>query len=552
MKLLHLVGITALLAPGALLSAQTVTVNKTDTANGTTIFNTVSDALAVDPDVIEITDSAVYEEIYTITNPVEIIGTAPDRPVLSLVSNPAGGFAHYPASGALPDETFNAGGIVINLARGLSTGTVKLHNLAIIPQKGIAPRDRLRMGIENQNNNLYLELDNVLLAPNDGNDAPLVTDGIVSDILKLVPGNPAYDPNVVPFGGHGIVLGRPSIDSAPVYEGDGVEFLFKDSVVTHVRNDYHPAADARERGPRCIIMANPYDNSNPDPNIFRLTRIEGESVVSHARIGLELAGDLIMKSDGQRIVLTGHGNQAIDLIGPAINERTIHNVNFTNNSAQGLWDRGAGSVRWTMKDCASIYTLNTIIRVTGDAVGSILIENSTLVGGRHHPSAGKSHIFRFNPETNCDVTIRDSILGGKMDHALPPPPPENPDDPAQVTAYNNLNDIRGFNVFSYSGNNQIILDGVAMIGEGPYALRLTGDGSFLGYSPGTGTPPMIGTASTHADPLFVFVDQNDPLNPDFLDVTSSAFATASSTGGPLGGGADFVGNPSGVSDWTIY
>lgn len=516
----------------ATVEGQTVVVNKTATPDSTT-YNTISDALAAvaadiqQPDVVQITDSAVYDEVFNITSPVELVGTAEQRPTLEVLSNSNG--------------TGTNGGIVINLPETITSGSVKLKNLIVLPASGVVPNARLRTAIENKNNNLYLEIDNVLITANNGNDQPLVTTALASDLLKLVPTNVAYDPNVIPFGAHGIVLGRTSINSVAQYEGEGVELVFKDSLITHFRNDYHPAGTEPERAPTCIVMHTPFaDNNNPNPALRRITRILGESGISYARVGLSIVGDLDMQSDGEKIQVVGHGNDAIRLDGPALNFRNIHNVNFSNNSARGLLDRGFGSLRFHMKDCTSIFTLNQLIHVEtsgGTAAGLITIEDSTLVGGRHHATAGKLHLFRFEPATVTNVLVRNTILGGKMNHSQP-------------STNADLSAIRSFNVISLAGTNNVTLEGSAVIAQGPYAFRVAADGASLALSASansvvTGNPIQL-------DPLFQVVDPNQSLNPGFLDVQHNGYATASATGGPLGGGADFIGGLTKVQDWAIY
>ncbi len=528
MKLLKFVGVAAVVVPCSVGMGQTVTVNQSATANGTTVFNTIGAALDVEPDVIEITDSEVYEEVITISNPVQIVGTGLDRPILTLLPNPDG----YVVYG---ENVINRGGIVIDLPDTLTTGSVKLHNLIILPQKAVPSPDRLRSAIENTNNNLYLELDNVLITANNGSDVPLSPDGMVSLVSTF---QPSHNSPHTPFGANGIMLGRPARGGTPMFEGEGVELLIKDSIVTHFRNDYN--ASEPERWPKAVQMLNPYtDYSNPDPNIRRLVRVEGESKITHCRVGIELSGDLIMRSGGQRIIMMGHSTQALDFVGPAPNERTIENVNFTNMAANTIWDRGHGPVRWTMRHCSNFNTLNSIVIVSGAGVGSILIEDSTLVGGRYAATAGKAYTFDIRPGTSCDITIRNSILGGKQNHSLPPNPPN-----ADLSA------IRDFNVFRYAGVNDLTLEGAAFIGEGLYAFRASETGEFLGFEEGEDAT-RTGEPSTTSDPNFIHVNPSDPLNEMFLDVINSDYATASATNGPLGGGGDYVG-VSTVSDWTLY
>lgn len=53
----------------------------------------------------------------------------------------------------------------------------------------------------------------------------------------------------------------------------------------------------------------------------------------------------------------------------------------------------------------------------------------------------------------------------------------------------------------------------------------------------------------HADPQF---SSTDSTNPNYLVVTNTAYATASSTSGPLAGGSSYAPPGASVSDWSIY
>lgn len=424
-------------------------------ASGTGDFTTINDALAffdtdTDPaeNVIQISDDAAYNEIISINEPVTIEGTGAERARLILKNNPNGIAAK--------------GGIVINLPADLTTGTVNLKNLVILPEVVHIPADstteahRVTAAIENVNNNLCLILDNVLISANNGTDQPLMDNGYDNDILKLVPSNAAYDPDATSFALHGLVLGR---SGAAHTELDGVELILKDSVITHIRGDYQPAAVQPDRtNPRGIWMYNPYGTdlaAYDDPaisSIRRITRILGNSAVSFTRFSMSIAGDLEMSNPGGRIHLRGAGNVAIDLDGPAMNFRTINDVYFNGNSAIGIRDLGFGNVRWELNNCVSFETLNNVFRVQKPeghtAAGTVKISDSTLVGGRYHATAGRHHTLRFDPDTTTKFEVYNSILGGKKDHA----------DLAE-------------NVISISGQNDTIMDYTAIVRSGSFSFR---------------------------------------------------------------------------------
>lgn len=193
-----------------------------------------------------------------------------------------------------------------------------------------------------------------------------------------------------------------------------------------------------------------------------------------------------------------------------------------------------------MKNCMSQFVLNSVLHVTGSAEGTVVIEDSTLLGGRHHASAGKANVFNFTASTHCNIIVKNSILGGKLDHSLPPDPPDA-----------NLSDLRNNNVFAFLGENHLELHGAAFIGEGPYAFRASATGDFLGFEQGT-SATLTGAPTTYADPMFVNVAYTDPLNPDFLDVSNDAYANADWIGGPLSGAGDYVGTLARVNEWSLY
>lgn len=510
-------------------------------ASGTGDFTTINDALAffdtdTDPaeNVIQISDDAAYNEIISISEPVTIEGTGAERARLILKNN--------------PDGISAKGGIVINLPSTLSTGTVTLKNIVIlpevvhIPKVSTTPAQRVTAAIENVNNNLCLILDNVLISANDGTDQPLMDNGYDNDILKLVPSNAAYDPDATSFALHGLVLGR---SGSAHTELDGVELILKDSIITHIRGDYQPAAVQPDRTfPRGIWMYNPYGTNpanyeNPAINsIRRITRVLGDSAVSFTRFSMSIAGDLEMSNPGGRIHMRGAGNVAIDLDGPAMNFRNIEDVYFTGNSAVGVTDHGWGSVRWNMKNCVSFETLNNVISVNNQtnqhASGLINIEDSTLVGGRWVSNSNTTgqgpthHTFRLSPGTETDVNISNTILGGKRNHTT-----------ATV------------NVIYLGGTNDVTISDSAIITDGPFSFYENGATLVEGSS------VLTTTNIINADPGLLGWDMPvgipfDPSVEDFMDVTNPLYATAGANGEPLKGGARYAGPSTRVDNWSVY
>ncbi len=516
MRLAFVGSLAALLALPVSLSAQTVTVNK----GGSGTYNNIAAALAhftTDPDsgaanLVQITDTSVYEEVFNIEVPVTIECTASSA-TLAVLANTNG--------------TLSNGGIFINLPSTITSGSVTLRNLNIIPAKSTKspaaqnPPTELQTAIENGNNNLFLTLDQVVIAPNDGNDQPLVTDGVTNKVLQLIPTQASYNPNIVQWGDDGVVLGR----TAGRFEGAGVELLVKDTVITHLRFD----VDASTFNPFtfCVWMVNEYgtDPLNFAP-LFRLTRVEGECGISFAWDGLNCAGDVEVKATGgQRPVMRGHAARALSFTGPAPNFRNISDLIMEGISQDAIVDAGFGDVRFTMDNIIMWSSPRRVLWMqkpsTDVATGTIILRNSTLVGAR---TAANYHVFRMEPGTVTDIVSENTIIAGKVDA------PTN-----------------GFNVISLAGENNFSMAGTAIVTTGTYALRTTNP-----FSLGT-SATVTGTATTNVDPQFAGIQAGYlPSNSDFADVQSPEYANANSTGGPLGGGADYIGPTSSVADWALY
>ena len=487
-------------------SAQTVSVNKAGTDGA---FQTISDALNSfigdvnpSPNVINVTDGGIYDEAITILAPVTLqaVGTSA---TLALEDNANG--------------TGGRGGIFINLPSELTTGSVVIRNFAIIPATATKNNEPLT-AIENFNNNLFLELDQCILAPNDGNNLPLVTDGYTNRVLELISTQASYNPAIVQFADDGIVLGK--TDSGQ-QEGAGVELLFLNSVLSHFRYDYNaPSPKPVEYG---ISMPNAYGTTPPYADVFRRTSIVGNSAVSFCQDGINVCGDLETITTGSKILLRGHARNAIEFNGPSPNFRNLDNLLIVGTSGQGIWDDGYGPVRAYLTNSIIFSVVRNLWYVgkpaNDVASGTMHVENCTLVPAR--TTVNTSHAYRLEVGTQTNIDIRDSILCGKSSQ------PTN-----------------NYDVFSCPGINDVSLQGTAIVTTGIFALRAA--------------PFSLGTSATVSgsyitdDPQFVDSSENDCLLPDFLDVQNPAYASANSIGGPLGGGADYVGVSSEVKAWEMY
>lgn len=492
----------------ATASAQTVTVNKSGAGDYTTLGAALAsfspDPDPADPNVISITDSGVYSEVITIETPVTIEAN-PGKATLALLANTAG--------------TGGRGGVYINLPDTITTGAVVLRNLNIIPDQS-TDGALLRTAIENGNNNLFLKLDKCVISANL-NDAPFVTNGWKNDVLKLIPTQPSYNPAIIQFGDDGIVLGG---NTSGEFEGEGVELVLQDTVITHLRRDYvEPAVK-----PYGIIMENAFGPGPIFPNLRRITRILGDSAVSFCDTNVQVAGELEVDNQAAPLIqMRGAKSWGIDFTGPAQAFRSVKGV-IMEGTTNGIQDSGQGNIRPSLHKVLVFQVLNTIlaVRKSSPAVtgqGTLLIDQCSFVGGRNNVSA--LHLYRIEAGLETDVVIQDSIIAGRANQ------PTN-----------------GTNVYSSASTGTLTLIGSAIVTEGIYALRSSAPFSISGTT-------LIGAASVTSDPDFQTTNALTPGYPrldTILDVKSANYADKNSVGGPLAGAAHYVGPTAAISDWALY
>jgi hypothetical protein len=272
-----------------------------------------------------------------------------------------------------------------------------------------------------------------------------------------------------------------------------------------------------------ISMPNAYGTTPPYADVFRRTRIVGNSAISFCQDGLNVCGDVETVTTGSKILLRGHARNAVEFNGPSPNFRNLDNVLIVGTSGQGIWDDGYGTVRTSLTNSIIFSVVRNLWYVgkpTNDvSLGTMHVENCTLVPARS--TVNTSHAYRFEVGTQTSIDISNSILAGKSSQ------PTN-----------------AYDVISFPGINAVTLAGSAVVTTGTFALRSAP------FSLGTSTT-VTGSFITD-DPQFVDSAENDCLLPSFLDVQNPAYATANSEGGPLGGGADYVGLNAEVKDWEIF
>ena len=454
-------------------TAQTVTVAKTGAA-----FTTISDAIdhfASDTDptanVIQITDSSVYDEVITITAPITIEGTATVKPILAVQANASG--------------REGSSGLVVRLDSSLSTGSVFLKNLAVIPSRTATPQSA---GINVFNNNAYVEFEDVLLTANDGNDAPVSTDGKVN-----VPESASY----TYFGDDGIVAGE---TGSGRFEGDGVEVLLSNTIVTSLRDSTANAAtNALTNG---VVMANPAGANS------RLLVVKDGTVVSHSgnliapAYGFNVAGDFILDAPEKRVLLTGN-QLGIFFNGNSPNVRSLNGVNILDNAYAGITEISTGGQRMTLENAIFSGQTRQNIWFAGAASSPATVRNVTF-----NPSLSSSYnTIRVESTAGSDITLENCIVTG------------NANQTAANIIYNN-------------GTGNITLNNTALVTSGGLALSYT-----PGPTPFLKPELVVGQSVTPANPLLVNI--TDPESPFYFAVSSPYYADLGPGGTPLIGGGSY-------------
>lgn len=460
--------------------AQTVTVSQSGTEAFTSVQAAIS-SFAGDSDpaanVVRIMDASVYDEVITVDVPVTLEGAPGVRPVLATQANALG--------------RGGSSGLVISLPT-LTTDTVVLRNLDIIPSTLSKPNSA---AISVVNNNLFLLMDDVLVSGNNGSNAPISSDGLT---VVAQPAGVTF----THFGDDGLVFGE---SNGSQIEGDGVEVLLRDTIITNLRG-----IGGTENTCTGVIMNN---NTTTDTAIakFRSLKIEDGCIFSGQNgrgIWQAGIGDFELDAPARRALFIRNGHMGILLSASSPNVRAIRGGIFAYNGYQGVYDNTYKGPRCSIED--SILARNSYmnLRVSSTATGPMLIKKSTVA----FDSTGNYQSMLL--DVNTDITFLDCILAG---------------DGASNTTNNRITNSSG----------TMTLNHTAVVIGGPAALRVP---TFTRLDYVTGSPIRFG------DPMFK--NTTDPASPDFLAVTSSAYATAGTGGVPLSGGGSFIA-PDPITEYTF-
>lgn len=356
----------------SLAFAQTKTVSKTGPADFTTVQAAI-DFFDPDPDpgtpnVINIIDSSVYDEMITIDVPVTIEGTAVSRPVLAVRQN-SGGDGNDGLLISIPTGTYN---------------DVTLRKLIIIPSRTSTPTDD---GVRSAGQNLNITLEDVLITANNGADAPVTIDGL----------SPASLVGATQFGDDGAFLGAGTSPS-----GDGTDVTLKNVVISHIQG---AVLNVNNDGLICSGSGDEY-------------RILDGCVFSYCnRLGIQGAGDFQLNAPTTRVIVLGNkGFAGIWFAGARGTLRLINGCNVldttgVNNPTTpgfgwGIEHQNGGSANFELRNAIIKGCTGQGFLIGGVAgTGTTTIEDITIAGNSQYAidvDAGYAQ----------SITITDSIIAG--------------------------------------------------------------------------------------------------------------------------------------------
>ncbi len=500
----------AFMAMAAMGSAQTVTVAKTGTPSFSTIQAAI-DSFGVTDDpgmenIIQITDSAVYDEVITINVPLTLIGTGANRPVLAVQSNAAG----YDQDGSAAVTEWNGdAGLLIHIPVSTTTCSLGLKNLVIIPSRNSGSGTPPVAGIVNKANNFYLEMENLLVTSNNGSDEPVNTDGL-SDA------GPAH----TSFRVSGAHLGSITNDRP---EGDGVQVRMRDCIFTNIKSIN---GDSWRSG--MYMYRTYYVYSYPSPagvplrtNAFRKLTIDEKCIFSYNNgDGLRCAASLEILTPEDRCLFIG--NQYTGLwMDMVVGLNNVNGIISAGNGRMGI-NEGVGNTSGPRMNLKNSILANNgwygVYHRLGGAVQAPSQYENVTVANNSKIHASTDQIQSSTNASVIDLETTNSILAGDG------------------------NTTKAANRILWSSQGTITLVNTAVVKEGPFAFA---DPAIV-LHPTNGA--VIGEPVTTIDPGFI--NTTDPTHPDFYAVNQSAYGNLALDGGPLTGGGRYVG--ASVQDWSVY
>lgn len=346
----------------ASVQAQTVTVAKTGSPNYSSIQSAIDnfnpDPNPSLPNIIQITDSALYDEVVTINTPLTLEGTGANSPILAVQANAVG--------------RAGSAGLTVKLPSSLSTGTVTLRNLTIIPSRTVTPAS---CAISAVNNNLCLNLDKVIVSGNDGTDLPISSTG-----LSSVVGAPAH----VPFGDDGLVAGETANGE---FEGDGVEVNLKDTVITHLRGGTSDGILIADGPNRSLHLA--------DGNVISVCTGKG----------MDVSGDFDSLAPTKRNLVVLNSSFGI-WFHVSHNYRNIRNTVFAGNQI-GIYESTPEGLNATIEDCVVANNQRQGMRVSNSPTATLTMRRTTFV----NPTSSSYEVLRIDGGS-ADLVLENCIMAG--------------------------------------------------------------------------------------------------------------------------------------------
>ncbi|MBN1901121.1 hypothetical protein JW926_07335 [Candidatus Sumerlaeota bacterium] len=488
----------------SLAHAQTVSVK----SGGGGDYSTINDAYAAvkanaaTPDIINIQDVGPYLENIMINTSVTIKG---DGVKPTIVSTPTSGGPHSSTDG-------NAISIYTDTGSGGDI-TVHLENFILLPDTTTQPT----RGIRSNNNatglstdKMTVEMVDLLVAPNNGSNQPVTTDGM--NIVDLT-GAAKYADDLTYFTGYVDVSCSGCIFSnnygAGVGSADGLIF-YPDTV------GYYLTV-----GPGCVFS---YMN----------------------RIGLQVATDgCIVRMNGTKdnpIIIKGNwadksytyanGGLAIfhDCNGVPSYNYECNYVYMCDNNNQGIVtsyaDAGEGLPGVTFNNCAFVNNQQVGVSITDDLIQPWVFNNCTFANNGLDTSASWAQL-NIGEETvggtTANITFTDCIIAG-----------------------NGEGD-------STDGNNSISINASSANVSFSYTSLVQYGSNRLStaFVLGSGVPAPLISNGQSADPEFVSLDCGSS---DFVDVVSLTYYQKGSGGTDLSGAGDYVGGIPMAADplWNLY
>jgi len=402
------------LALGAPAFAQTRTVSKTsgdfNTLAAAVAFFTSSDPDTNAPNIIQITDSSVYDEAISVTIPVTIEGVAATRPII----------ACQPA----PVQADANDGLVVSLG---SPGSVTLRNLILIPSKTSTPSDDvLRMvGADST-----FTLENILITANNGSDAPVTSDGLSDPSLV---GATVVGDDGAHFTGVNAVYNLTNFVASAV-TGDGIVCGGSAGIVFNINDgcifsyngrlgiQAHGAFTINAPTNRVLVLGNKGFAGIWFAGGHTVRIVNGANVVDNVVDGIEHNNDGGAPFSLSNAIIAGNGDDGLMINNTSVNQPiSISNVTIADNAGSPIEVADAASPLLTVT--AAITVSDSIIAGPGlelnhSGATAMTISNSAIVtaGPNALPSANNIGTGTINTASiiNADPIFTSTTYGTSL------------------------------------------------------------------------------------------------------------------------------------------